>query len=519
MSDISGVKKLISLILSDEKLMNSKSLNSRIYHDEPILTTANRLYGYIPPEITKMKKIAAGYSSFSQSNEYIFYQQLKLMEDYEDDLPYEGEFNRYFPTYQSMTLQQLRGYFTWRTGVRKGIINKAPLSFAFVYVYELLHGIGSKSPGEGFEALKRFRLEYGKTEGQLDRYISSWMNDYVIYYNLDKDLISESDDLKFDNSLLVLLNYREYDNKAVFSAVKSLSSYNIDNSRFYKEYPDDMKKVICGVFIALSEYFAKNRKNSFCGKLFGRKISCSYYMFGSAVFYDIKKYKEYEYIISDIHKYRCVNGFWTCEKYFGNREKSSELGSILKLTDCFMRQEYSFKYPLKYDKGTKTVTGIINKEIKKFIENKRTSTVTEIIIDVSKLGNIRKAADITRDRLITEEETGNYNPTTFIDEMPENITSGTDIEEDNEKPDVSEAVSVDTGLDGIQYKFLQCLLYNKNYDTLINENHIMLSVLADEINEKLFVLFGDTVIEFDGNLPVLIEDYTEELKGLINEYS
>ena len=45
----------------------------------------------------------------------------------------------------------------------------------------------------------------------------------------------------------------------------------------------------------------------------------------------------------------------------------------------------------------------------------------------------------------------------------------------------------------------------------------MLSVIVDCVNEKLFDLFGDTVIDFNGDVPELIEDYIEELKGIIGK--
>ena len=45
---------------------------------------------------------------------------------------------------------------------------------------------------------------------------------------------------------------------------------------------------------------------------------------------------------------------------------------------------------------------------------------------------------------------------------------------------------------------------------------IMLTVAIDEINERLFDDFGDTVIIFDGDTPEIIEDYKEELKGMFN---
>ena len=41
-------------------------------------------------------------------------------------------------------------------------------------------------------------------------------------------------------------------------------------------------------------------------------------------------------------------------------------------------------------------------------------------------------------------------------------------------------------------------------------------VLADEINENLYDTFGDPVIEMeDDDTPVLIEDYLDYLKGML----
>lgn len=43
----------------------------------------------------------------------------------------------------------------------------------------------------------------------------------------------------------------------------------------------------------------------------------------------------------------------------------------------------------------------------------------------------------------------------------------------------------------------------------------MLSVLVDGINDNLFDLFGDTVLELNSS-PQLIEDYIDELKEMIH---
>ena len=45
----------------------------------------------------------------------------------------------------------------------------------------------------------------------------------------------------------------------------------------------------------------------------------------------------------------------------------------------------------------------------------------------------------------------------------------------------------------------------------------MVSMIADRINDHLMDRFQDTVIEFDGETPCLIEDYIPELKELLPE--
>ena len=64
---------------------------------------------------------------------------------------------------------------------------------------------------------------------------------------------------------------------------------------------------------------------------------------------------------------------------------------------------------------------------------------------------------------------------------------------------------------------MQKMLYGEDYESFLHKKGIMLSVIVDCVNEKLFDLFGDTVIDFNGDVPELIEDYIEELKGIIGK--
>ena len=88
-------------------------------------------------------------------------------------------------------------------------------------------------------------------------------------------------------------------------------------------------------------------------------------------------------------------------------------------------------------------------------------------------------------------------------------------EQEPEPPAEQELPADMAGLTAVEYEFLRALLGGTDYRPLLREAGAMASVTVDAINEKLFDRFGDTVLLFDGEAPELIEDYIEELKGII----
>ena len=63
---------------------------------------------------------------------------------------------------------------------------------------------------------------------------------------------------------------------------------------------------------------------------------------------------------------------------------------------------------------------------------------------------------------------------------------------------------------------LRSLLLGESPQDYLRQKGLMLSVVAESINEKCFDLFSDTVLLFDGDEPEVIEDYADELKGMLN---
>lgn len=88
-----------------------------------------------------------------------------------------------------MTTGQLRGYFSWRTKLRRGVYERAPLSFAFVYMYELINGVGASSPLDAFIKLRTFAQEYAEIDERVVPYAGRWLFDLAVYHGLDPSLL------------------------------------------------------------------------------------------------------------------------------------------------------------------------------------------------------------------------------------------------------------------------------------------------------------------------------------------
>ncbi len=175
---MADVRLIIKDILSNPRIAAGGNFAGKVYRDEPILIPATRMRNFTPPRIREMRKLANARDPEAK----VFHTQGVFMQDFEDDFDFREEVVRYFPTYQAMTDAQLRGYFSWRTKLRKGNLEKTSLSFAFMHIYELLNGIGVASPEEGFHALKQFWTAYRELDARIDGYVPLWLKDYVIYH-------------------------------------------------------------------------------------------------------------------------------------------------------------------------------------------------------------------------------------------------------------------------------------------------------------------------------------------------
>ncbi len=485
----------------DPKKAAAEWFRSTIFRDELIRPKAPRRTERIPSLLSAARSLENGAHQIWQSRETVFMKQGKLLANYEDDYDYRDSTTCYYPTYQALTNQQLRGYFSWRTKLRKGDVRETSLSFAFLYIYELINQIGVTDPVDGYRKLENFRDAYGPIDGHILPYLSQWLTDYVVYYGLDPALLSDSPPVLFDRSVAVLEHIREREPVEVIRAVRQLSPSWLGRSRFYADHPEEMDIVIDRVLRRVSDHYAARCKRSMVDQYFGGYSENWTRPFDAAVFCDPLNRRDYEYAVSEQRIYRCMDGYWYVWARACPTGAKGKLDALLKTVDSVMRREFRYRYPVKPEMDAKWVLRIIQEEVSGVLAEKKGAEKQKITIHYGQLTQIRRDAAATQEKLVVEEET----------DLPEEPAPRE--EPDRPAPAAPPEGASDTALlSSEEYRLLQCLLYGGDTGWVQAEGHL-LSVLVDGINEKLYDTFLDCVLD---GAPQVVEDYIEDLKEMVH---
>lgn len=579
------VKMLIERIMAEARTHQSARFSNKIYADEPILKTGRQMQNFLPDQYRKMREISRwqddpkGGAGRWLSEAELFYRQGLLMADFEDDCPYNGTFKSCFPTYNAMSDRQLRGYFTWRAQVRRKKVEETSTSFAFLYLYELICGIGVDNPLDGFRKIKAFWESYRAYEPGIDRFARVWLQDYAVFHGLDPKLLSDSKTVLFDKALIELrraardieplptpatpatkrrksseptlpLPPDEAREERLMAAINALSTYNLGNSRINHAHHRDLRHVACAVYVRMARYYDTHRKSGIVASLFGEETAMPYTMFASAVFFAPERHKDCEYRLDPIHIYRCQNGFWECMRIHGSRQKSSKLGEMMRACDQRLRLALDPAHPLKEEKVPKYLAKIIDDEIVAWLSWDAAHQPVKIDIDLSQLGHIRNAAAQTREALLIDEEreddalteaaeadSGQPEAEPAANMIAEPAAASTQQNEADEPtisteqfgvvapllaPEPTPATPMSAGtasaLAHAAEDYLRALLEQNAAQaaSAVERSGQSEDMLVDNINEALFDLVGDTVIEFGAAGPQIIEDYEADVRGYLD---
>jgi len=510
---------------SKDTALSDNGKSNTVYTDTPLPFAKGSDFlkkkEYIPEKITEMRKLYR-YDDYSgQLSAKNFYRQAKFMEDYEDD--YHGQvcdISGYFTTYHDLSDKQLRAYFTWRTEVRNGVYNKTFTSFIYLYIYELLCGIGSSSPVDSLNKLKEFEekfIEGGFLEDstQIKRNLHRWYLEYSLVKGFSVDEVKkyiEKDVLDRDHALEILKKSGNYNDIEIFESISFFAGKRFLNSVSLKKERE--KSIIIYAYVWKFILKAGNIDGkSIFTHCFGRLQNRSIYPLLNAVYRDDKVISDIDYIVNGVRSYHCKSGRWKEKSYIRACFNKKKLVSIVHEIDRLIRDEFKLGYYLKPNMEDTRIADLIavafNEAVKEIKHNER----KRINVDFSVLKKIRNDAEITKTNLLVDED---------IDEKDDiqNTIEKHYIEYDDgnkSKTENSDFNKISEKSDDINLNILKYIVAGKDYKQLIRLNNMFTSIITDNINEAFFEEIGDNILECEGDEIYLVEDYREDILNIIGE--
>lgn len=474
----------------------------------------------VPPKIREMMRLYAyGDGSFAQKCKN-FVRQAQFMADYEDDLPWSGAFQHYFPTYHDLSIPQLRGYFTFRTQIRKGSFPQAPLSFLYLYLYELLNGVGVASPADGLQkmqAVEQGFLEARTGDAALRRNLHFWMLAYSVLHGLPAEQARAYASpllLAQDEALAALRTPQDFDDDAIFDALCALGGKKISQSPVIRKEGARGRRLVAAVWRLAAQDHAREGKKLFTA-CFGTPHSFRWYPMSNAVYWEAPPHPDADYILDPCRSYHCRKGVWKEKRFNSLYFNKPLLHSLLRGADRFLRRELKTGHYLRENKAEDWVAPYVEQALAEERQAALRVAKPPVTIRLSALEQIRHDASITRDSLLTEADLDDFPPSPPSPAAPLPAPDAPKASQ-QEAPATQEAAVETAGGPDMPYReVLVRLLHNEPAEPYLADHRLLPSVVADAINEALWEMVGDSVLECDGNTLCLVEDYRADVQQIM----
>lgn len=472
----------------------------------------------VPERIRKLRLMFGGTVNSAFEKAGSFLRQAMFMREYEDDVPWASDFICYFPTYRDMTLKQLRGYFSWRTKVRSGEYRAISASSAYVYIYELLNGIGAGSPEECLGKLKEFEEKFvdGRFgDEHMRKNLHRWMGELSIVHGLPHDQVlryADPETLAYDKPLTILREPRKYSDPEVFEALARFDIADYAHTAEYLKYKSRTEFIFSEAWRIASEQYVSDGKDLFT-LCFGKREERRWYPFTNAVYCLRGPQPDVTVEQSAARVYTRRGGQWFVESYVKHNLDRKLIRGFLHATDLKIRRHLKCGCELHEKPGEEWAMPFIDLAIKSDMRAEAIAARERISFDASGLEKIRTDSIATRDSLLTPDE---------LDREQQEIQTafGPLIEEDG--PPAEDAPfreesneSIKNALGRDHYEILSSLMRGEDPSEYIKANRIMPSIAADAINEVLSDEIGDNAVLCDDGRLSLVEDYAEDIRQLL----
>jgi len=500
------------------------------------------------------------------------------MEDYEDNCPFAGTVPLYQPEYRDLTPIELRGYFTWRAAVRRGEVSAHCDAFVYLYLSELMLGVGAANAAEALDCMDAFASSYfsaGHGSEALQRNFKNWRFEYAVLNRVDAARVRayENPALRhWDEALTVLREPEKQSDEVVFAALAELGGKKLTEARSVKGLGDKA-----------AFYYAAIWRSSaplLFAACFGNLRMREWKPFSDAP--RLKAVCEnagqgFSYQLNELRSFAATGNGFTEYSYLRQQFDSKRFFAFLKEADTalrvrFLRGKASNNMSAAQDIALQEAFARAFASCEAMEAAQKLAAVP---VRREKLADIRAAAEITTAALLTEAETGAEReelrrrdaqklPAKEDSSLAE-LTNGADCKQADgafvqvEAAECSEAAerrklcandvsrrgesaacaeaaeSSSRGagkqreteqtdkagrtemLDALERRCLAALLRGESVRAELRAAHCLTSLFAERVNEKLYERFQDICLEAEGEELFLVPDYREELETLLRE--
>ena len=507
-----------------------------------------------------------------------FLSAARAMEDYEDDCPFAGTVPLYQPEYRDLTPNELRGYFTWRAALRRGEVSPHCDAFVYLYLSELMLGVGAANAAEALDCMDAFASSYfsaGHGSEALQRNFKNWRFEYAVLNRVDAARVwaYENPALRhWDEALTVLREPEKQSDEVVFAALAEFGGKKLTEARSVKGLGDKAAFYYAAIW--------RSSASLLFAACFGNLRMREWKPFSDAP--RLKAVCEnvgqgFSYQLNELRSFAATGNGFTEYCYLRQQFDSKRFFAFLKEADTALR--------VRFLRGKASKTASAAQDIalqeafaRAFASCEATEAAQKLAavpVRRERLADIRAAAEITTAALLTEAETGAEReelrrrdaqklPAKEDSSLAE-LTNGADCKQADgafvqvEAAECSEAAerrklcandvsrrgesaacaeaaeSSSRGagkqreteqtdkagrtemLDALERRCLAALLRGESVRAELRAAHCLTSLFAERVNEKLYERFQDICLEAEGEELFLVPDYREELETLLRE--
>ncbi|MUG85456.1 hypothetical protein GNP92_03715 [Paenibacillus timonensis] len=339
------------------------------------------------------------------SREQLFVQKAKELETAVAETAEFVPFQTYWPTYEEMQPRQLKWYLYWRNEVRSGRYPDTDLSYLFIYLYELIHGVGWSEPAEGYTLMERVWQGYRQRYPKLDLYVREWLYDLALVFDLKMPPAEPM--AKLPRNLSMELKELEWRRRFTadpldvsWELLLTLIDYDVEKSRFYLEQGrKELRNYVPKVVSLVDGYLLKSKGSRILELHKPLEQKVSRFLFRSAV-YDHDLYGRTKPV--------------SILPYSGHPPLRAFLTQLVRLTENKLREQLGYKGKLRgIDVGPEIeqlVDRFLSKEFDRRKAEEAKARIPKVKINATKLRKLQQESDEVRDMLLSEEQTLAFAP-------------------------------------------------------------------------------------------------------------